>query len=126
MTLCPLLEEDEISAVIGTGTDVFPTTKDLAETGERVADLRYQTSWTKSLLPSEEDSDTVHPIECLEVLLVNTLAPFTLLKCLCKPLCDSRGNVVNVCSREGVFSRVKQAEHFTPTWPRVHSTCSHV
>jgi len=113
MTQCPVLEEDAIGLLEEHSSELFPSANQGvdAETGEMVSDMRNHSSWTKSLLPSESETDTVHPVECLETLLVNALAPFILLRALCVPLGNAQGNVINVSSREGVFARVKQAEH---------------
>jgi NAD(P)-dependent dehydrogenase (short-subunit alcohol dehydrogenase family)/translation elongation factor EF-1alpha len=131
MTQCRVTEEDNSVLMVTEdgeregGGDMFPASTEGSydpNTGEILGDIRPQTSWTKSLLPSASSStvvnhhedhaaDTVNPIECLEVLLVNTLAPFILLKYLLGPLQGASGNVINVSSREGVFARVKFSDH---------------
>jgi NAD(P)-dependent dehydrogenase (short-subunit alcohol dehydrogenase family) len=77
-------------------------------TGEREQlDLRRQNSWTQRL-------EEVESLECLEVQLVNSVAPFLLCSRL-KPLMsrDVRRDkfIVNVSSIEGQFSARKTGDH---------------
>ena len=112
MTQCQTLPEDAFRSADEVA-ELFPSSNEDVDssTGEAVMDLREFTSWRKSMLPNKDTCETVETVEFLEVLLVNTLAPFILLKSLATSLQAASGNVINVSSREGVFARVKFSEH---------------
>lgn len=86
MTQCEVLAEDATSVpTIAEAENLFPVSSDGvtdSSTGDSVLDLRTITSWRKSILPCKDTDETVESVEFLEVLLVNTLAPFILLKSL--------------------------------------------
>merc|ERR1712050_532604 len=74
--------------------------------GEQL-DLRPQTSWTATLA-SQDSASAIPARELLEVLAVNSVAPFLILQQLVPVLTRPGGGcgrfVVNVTSAEGLFS----------------------
>ena len=100
MTQVQLQEGDE-------ATQAFPSNA-VNQSGQQI-DLRTHNSW---LLKLEE----VQTPELLEVLTINTMAPFILngrlRKLMCTPVCRDMGRyIVNVSAMEGKFYRYKTANH---------------